>query len=125
MCDSLSLQPAKKVLIKHSDLSNCWLYKWSDTSPHTIDILRDDVCPFLEHHGEVDAGNADVLTLQVLLLLGWVTDHCEANTEKGKNRQNRHRGRKSPPGNTIPGQVSITKGAVWTFPLIPMKRKFP
>ena len=75
---------SKKVLIKALDFSNCWRYRLSNTSTRTIDVLLDDVPSFPKHVSEVNGSDANVLTLQVLLVLRRVTDHSEANTAEGK-----------------------------------------
>lgn len=72
------------------------LYKLSNTFTHTIDILLDDVSPFLKHVSEVNVSNANVLALQILFILWRVTDHGEADTEKGRKKktENPHKVRK-------------------------------
>lgn len=70
------------------------MYKLSNPSTHTIDILLDDVSPFLKHVSEVNVNYANVLTLQVLLILWRVADHSEANAEKGQNRESPHSAKK-------------------------------
>lgn len=77
----------KKVLIKSSDFSNGWLYKLSNMSTHTINILFNDVSAFLKQVCEVDMGNAYVLALEILLIFCRVTDHGEANTEKEEGQR--------------------------------------
>ena len=69
----------------------------SNTSTRTIDILLDDVFPFPKHVSEVNVSDANVLTLQVLLVLRRVTDHSEANTEEGKDREPHQKVRRRPP----------------------------
>ncbi|KAL0620521.1 hypothetical protein AAY473_008846 [Plecturocebus cupreus] len=60
----------------HLGLLSSWDYSW--------------VPPFLKHVGEIDVSHANVLTLQVLLILWRVTDHGEANAGKAEIRESHH-----------------------------------